>query len=222
MPSPTLRTERQLLRAGARFVAGMDEVGRGALAGPVSVGAVVVDATTRTAPPGLADSKLLSARGRDLLVPALVRWGCAWAVGHASAGEVDEVGIVAALRRAGTRALEQVEQVLGPVTTVLLDGSHDWLTVPADLFDDGDGRVVHMRVRADQTCASVAAASVVAKVTRDALMTELDAEHPVYGWAKNKGYGAQAHLAALAEHGLSPVHRRSWRLPGPCDRDDER
>ncbi|MCL2089623.1 MAG: ribonuclease HII [Micrococcales bacterium] len=217
---PSLRTERRLLRAGATLVAGMDEVGRGALAGPVSVGVVVVDATTRTAPDGLADSKLLSPAARQALVPRLVRWGRAHAVGHASAAEIDAVGIVAALRLAGTRALAQVEQVVGPVGTVLLDGSHDWLTAQA-LADDRCGteaaavpRQVHLRVRADQTCASVAAASVVAKVTRDASMTALDLEHPLYGWARNKGYAAPAHLAALAEHGPSPLHRQSWRLPG--------
>lgn len=217
---PTLRTERQLLRAGAVLVAGMDEVGRGALAGPVSVGVVVVDAVTRAAPEGLADSKLLSPAARQALVPRLVRWGRAHAVGHASAAEIDDVGIVAALRLAGTRALAQVEQVVGPVGTVLLDGSHDWLTPPADLFEaalagDAPGvpRRVHLQVKADLSCASVAAASVVAKVTRDALMTELDAEHPSYGWAQNKGYAAPAHVAALAEHGPSPLHRLSWRLP---------
>lgn len=213
---PTLRTERQLLRAGADLVAGMDEVGRGALAGPVSVGVVVVDDQTPTAPQGLADSKLLSPAAREGLVPHLVRWGRAHGVGHASAAEIDEVGIVAALRLAGTRALEQVEQVLGPVTTVLLDGSHDWLTPPADLFSQevDTPRTVHMRVRADQTCACVAAASVVAKVTRDALMTDLDAQHPAYCWAQNKGYAAPAHVAALAQHGPTTWHRRSWRLPG--------
>lgn len=214
---PSLRTERRLLRAGAVLVAGMDEVGRGALAGPVSVGVVVVDAATRTAPDGLADSKLLSPAARQALVPRLARWGRARAVGHASAAEIDAVGIIAALRLAGTRALAQVERVVGPVGTVLLDGSHDWMTSPVDLFDvDGLGvaRQVHLQVKADQTCASVAAASVVAKVTRDTLMAELDPEHPPYGWMQNKGYAAPAHLAALAEHGPSPLHRRSWRLPG--------
>ncbi len=221
MVRPSLRVERRLLRAGATLVAGMDEVGRGALAGPVSVGVVVVDAATRTAPDGLADSKMLSPAARQALVPRLVRWGRSHAVGHASAAEIDAVGIVAALRLAGTRALVLVEQVVGPVGTVLLDGSHDWLTAQApvglDLFEAAGVEVprrVHLRVKADQVCASVAAASVVAKVTRDALMTELAPEHPPYGWTQNKGYAAPAHLAALAEHGPSPLHRRSWRLPG--------
>jgi ribonuclease HII len=199
----------------------MDEVGRGALAGPVSVGVVVVDAATRPAPGGLADSKLLSPAARQALVPRLTRWGRAHAVGHASAAEIDALGIVGALRLAGTRALALVEPVVGPVGTVLLDGSHDWLTSRCsdslDLFEAAGVEVprqVHLRVKADQVCASVAAASVVAKVTRDAIMTGLAPEHPPYGWAQNKGYAAPAHLAALAEHGPSPLHRRSWRLPG--------
>jgi len=211
---PSLRAERQLLRDGALKVAGMDEVGRGALAGPVSVGVVVVDAATRTAPRGVADSKLLSPSARTALAPALQRWARAWAVGHASAQEIDEVGIVAALRLAGDRALAQVEQVTGPVATVLLDGSYDWLTPPADLFSVPASRRVHLRVKADRSCASVAAASVVAKVTRDALMTGLAQAYPSYGWEQNKGYGSPAHLAALAAQGPSPWHRRSWHLPG--------
>ena len=205
-----------MLRGGAQLVAGMDEVGRGALAGPVSVGVVVVDATTPTAPHGLADSKMLSAPARQALVPLVVRWGRAHAVGHASAAEIDQVGIIGALRLAGERALEQVEQALGPVTTVLLDGSHDWLTPAADLFADEVATVrrVHMQVKADQRCSCVAGASVVAKVTRDALMTDLDAQHPAYCWAQNKGYASPAHLAALERHGPTTWHRRSWRLPG--------
>ncbi|GEN79343.1 ribonuclease HII [Actinotalea fermentans] len=232
-PRPDLRHERTLLRAGARVVVGMDEVGRGALAGPVSVGAVAVDLTTRACPKGVADSKLLSALARERLLPALGRWGTARAVGHASPQEIDAVGIVAALRLAGRRALAS----LGVVPdVVLLDGSHDWLSaprqpqlfelgptvsLPADggfdgvAFDDaafGDV-VVHTRVKADRTCASVAAASVLAKCERDALMVGLAAEHPEYCWAENKGYGAPEHLQALRSLGPTPLHRRSWRLP---------
>lgn len=125
---PTLREERRLLREGHLLVAGMDEVGRGALAGPVTVGLVVVDVSTRTAPPGVRDSKLLTPAAREKLVPRLSRWGVARAVGHAEPWEIDQVGIIAALRLAAGRALDQL-----PVrpTCVLLDGSHDWLTPPA-------------------------------------------------------------------------------------------
>ncbi|MBU4215767.1 MAG: ribonuclease HII [Actinobacteria bacterium] len=194
----------------------MDEVGRGSLAGPVSVGVVVVDLATRTAPHGVADSKLLSPGARQALVPALRRWGRARAVGHASAAEIDEVGIIAALRLAGQRALAVAERECGPVDAVLLDGAHDWLTTPADLFAPQQpvGRRVHLLVKADRTCASVAAASVLAKCERDALMVALADEFPHYGWAANKGYASFDHVAALAAHGPCRLHRRSWKLPG--------
>jgi ribonuclease HII len=207
--APSLRRERALLAAGARVVVGMDEVGRGALAGPVSVGVVAVGARTRTCPRGVADSKLLSPAARTALLPALAGWGLARAVGHASAAEIDAIGIIGALGLAGRRALAQLAGI-GAVFTVLLDGSYDWLSV------SGQGPGVALLVKADRTCSSVAAASVLAKCERDAVMTGLAAEHPAYGWADNKGYGSPDHLAALRRCGPSPLHRVSWRLPvGP-------
>ncbi len=228
-PRPDLRHERALLRAGARLVVGMDEVGRGALAGPVSVGAVAVDLGTRACPNGVADSKLLTPLARERLVAPLRRWGVARAVGHASPAEIDALGIVAALRLAGRRALA----ALGTVPdVVLLDGSHDWLSAPRQegLFELGgavaevvavetaehavlDAVAVRTRIKADRACASVAAASVLAKCERDALMVALAAGHPAYGWAENKGYGAPEHLDALRALGPTELHRRSWRLP---------
>ncbi len=221
--TPTLRTERALIGTGARLVAGMDEVGRGALAGPVSVGVVVVDAATRTAPKGVADSKLLTPAAREALVPQLQRWPVAWAVGHAGPAEIDAHGIVAALRLAGRRALAQVRRVCGDVDVVILDGSHDWLSRPAmDLFELADevdvagapdvDPAVRTMVKADLACASVAAASVLAKVERDMLLTRLARQYPVYAWDQNKGYSAPAHLDALRRHGTTPMHRRSWNL----------
>lgn len=219
---PDLRHERALLRGGARVVVGMDEVGRGALAGPVSVGAVAVDLSTRACPRGVADSKLLTAAARERLLAPLGRWGLARAVGHASPQEIDGVGIIAALRLAGQRALAQLGV---PVDLVLLDGSHDWLSAPrqAALFDDEDlvpdaappfpDLAVRTRIKADRTCASVAAASVLAKCERDAMMVALSADHPAYGWQGNKGYGAPEHVDALRVLGPSVLHRRSWRLP---------
>ncbi len=210
---PDLRVERGLLRAGARVVVGMDEVGRGALAGPVSVGAVAVDLSTRTCPTGVADSKMLRPAARRALLPALGRWGLARSVGHASAAEIDEVGIIGALRLAGRRALAAM---VIHVDLVLLDGSHDWLSSEATLFtdDEPDQPPVRTLVRADQRCSSVAAASVLAKCERDAIMIANDACWPGYGWAGNKGYGAPEHLEALAALGPSGLHRLSWRLPG--------
>lgn len=214
--SASLRLERQFLRTGATVVCGVDEVGRGALSGPVSVGVVAIDATVTRSLAGVRDSKLLTPRAREELVPRIRRWAVASAVGHASAAEIDEVGIIAALRRAGRRALAAL-----PVSPdrVLLDGSHDWLTPPAQgslLEDDADGwpvPTVTTRVKADLTCASVAAASVLAKVERDAIMAGLAAGHPHYGWSHNKGYASPDHIDALRRHGPCDEHRRSWRLP---------
>lgn len=213
---PTLRVERTLLREGRTWLAAMDEVGRGALAGPVSVGVVLVDSAVGTVPQGVRDSKLLLPHVRERLVPKIRRWAPAYAVGHAGPDEVDAVGIMAALRRAGRRALAQLPAV---PDLVLLDGNHDWLTDPQGegLFALIEGAPVCPPVRtlikADMQCSSVAAASVLAKVERDAMMTALSPEFPVYAWADNKGYSAPEHVEALRLHGPSPHHRQTWRLP---------
>ncbi|MDR1800182.1 MAG: ribonuclease HII [Bifidobacteriaceae bacterium] len=200
----------------------MDEVGRGALAGPVTVGVVCVDASTPQPPPGLNDSKRLTPAARERLVPLLEAWGAAWALGWSGADEVDRHGLVAALRLAGRRALEQLPQAPG---VIVLDGHHDWLSAPAaNLFDqpEADPWRVHLKVKADAACASVAAASVLAKVSRDAVMSQLHLEHPGYGWDHNKGYGAPDHLAALQALGPCERHRRSWALPEVQSQEDVR
>jgi ribonuclease HII len=221
--APSLRFERELLRArGGRWLASIDEVGRGALGGPVTVGVVLVDLETPSAPTGVRDSKLLSPAARVRLVPKLQRWAPAWAVAHASAEEIDAVGILRALRLAGERAFAQL-----PVRPdqVLLDGSYDWVSRPAPALFDDDGRPtdpdswvepppVTVKVKADMTCSSVAAASVLAKTTRDALMLELAASFPAYGWDLNKGYASPEHLGALRALGPCELHRRSWAIPG--------
>ncbi|HET8601549.1 MAG TPA: ribonuclease HII [Segeticoccus sp.] len=194
----------------------MDEVGRGALAGPVSVGVVLIDLECRSAPTGVRDSKLLTPAARERLVPRIRRWARAFAVGHASPDEIDEVGIMAALRLAGLRALQAVEVV---PDLVILDGNHDWLTDPVKvglLALDGGPTTPPVRtlIKADMSCSSVAAASVLAKVERDAIMVELARTEPRYGWADNKGYSCPEHTAALLEHGPCAHHRRSWRLAG--------
>ena len=210
----SLAHERALWDAGARLVAGIDEVGRGALAGPVSVGVVAL-APCDVWPEGLTDSKLLSAARREAMMAPLAVFGAGRAVGHSTPGEIDAHGIVAALRLAGRRALDAIGL---PVDAVLLDGTHDWLTSPPNgLFGDDAGEwtapPVTMVVKGDRACASIAAASVIAKVERDALMTAAHADRPGYGWDGNKGYGAAAHLEALRTMGPSPLHRVSWRLP---------
>jgi ribonuclease HII len=225
-PKPSLRLERELQRSGHRLVAGMDEVGRGALAGPVSVGVVVIDEVCRSAPVGVKDSKLLTHQVRERLVPRIKGWATAHAVGHASPGEIDRYGIMVALRFAGTRALAALSVI---PDLVILDGNYDWLTDPErvgllGLIDEGldpapgvpVGPCVPVRtlVKADMSCSSVAAASVLAKVERDAMMVALAVQVPDYAWELNKGYSAPEHFAALGTHGASVHHRRSWRLPG--------
>lgn len=213
--------ELQLARQWG-IVVGMDEVGRGALAGPVCVGAVAVNADLPDAPAGIADSKLLSAAKRESLHGPVQQWALASAVGSASAAEIDEHGLTAALRMAGVRALDQVAWQLRAAGApkpgvVLLDGSHDWLTPPQpSLWEETQPAAVGMpvitRVKADRDCVAVAAASVLAKVQRDTFMEQL--EDPGYDWCHNKGYGAARHLQGLALLGPSDWHRQTWRLPG--------
>ncbi len=218
--APTRHLEKELLASGHRLVAGMDEVGRGALAGPVSVGVCVVDESTGRLPRGLRDSKLLAPAAREALCDPIRRWSVASAVGHAGPEEIDSLGIIAALRLAGTRALATLAAQGVVPDIVVLDGVHDWLTPPADLFtqlDDGFGLPtppVRTQVKGDLRCAVIAGASVLAKCERDAMMRELATAHPAYGWTANKGYSAPDHLAARRALGPSPRHRRSWRLPG--------
>ncbi len=216
--APTLAWERELAMQGYRVVAGADEVGRGALAGPVSVGIVIIEADTAEELAGVRDSKLLSIAARQALVPAITAWAKASAVGHAQAHEVDALGIVGALRVAGTRALARAAAQLTP-DFVILDGNHNWLAEPAqtDLFATGPLAPlppwrIQTRVKADMTCMSVAAASVLAKVERDAIMTGLAEQFPDFAWDANMGYGTAAHKAAIAQLGPTEYHRKSWRL----------
>ncbi len=229
---PHLRLEKELLRGGIRRLAAMDEVGRGALAGPVSVGVVVVTTRIGRVPAGLRDSKLLTPSARETLLPVIRRWAGEFAVGHATPAEIDTVGIIGALRLAGRRALAQLT---APVDAILLDGNHDYLSDPEPTLFDGDllpptetelptpllgvSGPVHTRIKADLTCAGVAGASVLAKTERDALLRRLALDYPQYLFAENKGYGTAEHVAALRQHGPSEVHRRSWRLP--LMRDDD-
>lgn len=195
---PTLRLERQCWRAGDRVVCGIDEVGRGSWAGPVTVAAVV--------PPdrhlaGVRDSKELAPPARERCAARVRRWAVAAALGHATAEECDRLGMTAALRAAAHRALDGLAAQGVEPDRIILDGNHDYL---------GLGRRVVTVVKGDATVLSVAAASVVAKVARDALMAE-EAEHfPPYGFEQNRGYPAPVHRQALAAYGPCAIHRRSW------------
>lgn len=203
---PTLEVEHELLASGARLVIGCDEVGRGAIAGPVAVGMCAIDGILPM-PAGLRDSKMLSEKRREALAPVAADWAVHWAVGLASAQEVDDLGITACLGLAGKRALTSLHEAGAGILdcTVLLDGQQDWLN-PALTT----GLRVHTRVKADRDCGSVAAASVLAKVWRDHLMIDADAELPGYEWSGNKGYGSAGHFAAIERLGTTVHHRLSW------------
>ncbi|ALJ20327.1 ribonuclease HII [Microbacterium sp. No. 7] len=209
---PTLRIERELLREHPIVIA-CDEVGRGALAGPVAVGAAVVDARAvgEGMPEGLRDSKLIAEPRRPLVAVRAAAWTTASAIGWADAAEIDRIGIVRALGQAAARALEALhEQGIDLArAAVVLDGNHDYVS-PAS------GRALRVTpvVKADRDCASAAAASVLAKVARDELMRALHDDAPVYEWARNKGYASAAHRAAIRAHGLSAHHRASWAISG--------
>jgi ribonuclease HII len=211
---PTLEYEARELRHGP--VVGIDEVGRGALAGPVMVGAVVLDAL-RDVPAGLADSKALSADQREALVPLIERWASAVAVGVASALEIDDWGLRTALAVATDRAL--CELALAP-RGALIDGPLNLLRAPATMmFAAAPPTLVWSElpvvtiVKGDQRCATISAAAIIAKVRRDALMRELHEQSPLYGWRANKGYGSLEHRRSLAKYGPTHLHRRSWALP---------
>lgn len=211
---PTVETETRLFQMGATVILSIDEVGRGAIAGPCGVGVAAYLPNAAQAPAGIRDSKVVSEKKRIALAPLIAEWLPAYSVGYASADEIDSLGINKGLALAGARALEDTlthlasSGVDASKAIVLLDGSHNWLGAAT-----GGLRVV-TQVKADRDCLSVAAASVLAKVGRDTLMEELAEKHPQYGWAGNKGYGAAGHYAAIKEHGPVPgLHRMTWLKP---------
>ncbi|WP_194398198.1 ribonuclease HII [Microbacterium atlanticum] len=207
---PRLTLERRLLREHALVIA-FDEVGRGALAGPVAVGAAVIDAprSRKRIPPGLRDSKLVPEPKRADVAARAASWVAASAVGWASSEEVDEIGIIRALGLASIRALADLRAhgVVPEESIVILDGNYDYIS-PAGAW----GLTVRPVIKADRDCASAAAASVIAKVARDRLMTELHDELPAYNWARNKGYASPDHREAIRLHGISRHHRASWSI----------
>ncbi|WP_337003151.1 MULTISPECIES: ribonuclease HII [unclassified Microbacterium] len=208
--TPKLTLERRLL-GECELIISLDEVGRGALAGPVAVGAAVMDAAgaRRRVPEGLRDSKLVTERRRPEVAARAAAWVRASAVGWASAEEIDEVGIMTALGLAASRAVLAVAEtgVAMDGAMVLLDGNHDYVSRvhPVPLR-------VRPVVKADRDCASVSAASVIAKVARDGYMAELHDAHPAYQWNRNKGYASPEHSDAIRSNGLSSFHRASWAI----------
>src|SRR5438128_171346 len=194
---PGLDVERSLWDEGHDVVVGVDEVGRGAWAGPISVGAAVLPRDRRVNK--VRDSKMLTETERERLFPRVAAWCQTWAVGHASQQECDDLGMSAAQKLAARRAIEGLGLAARPAA-IVADGSCDFV---------GGGHVTRI-VRGDASCLSIATASVLAKVTRDRIM-RAEAEHfPGYDFDLNKGYPCPRHKAALAAFGPTSIHRRSW------------
>lgn len=198
-----MAAEQSLRSEGFALVAGLDEVGRGAWAGPVSVGVAMIP--ERVPPPtGLRDSKLVAEHHREAMFPLVAAWCIDWSVGHAGPEECDQWGMTVALRLAARRALAGLTHT---PDVVLMDGSFDYVTdptAPAPL------PAIRTLVRGDRTCTSIAAASIVAKVTRDRMMRELDEHFPSFDFHRNKGYPSPVHRTSLVGRGLTSIHRRSW------------
>lgn len=190
--------EGELHARGLAHVAGVDEVGRGALAGPLTAGAVILRGTPRIE--GLDDSKRLSPQRREELALVIREQAVCFGIGHASAQEIDALGVTAALKLAITRALGLLSF---PPDHVVIDGLPLRLVVNETAVIKGDSKV-----------AAIAAASIIAKVERDAIMRALAVHHPEFGFDINKGYGTGDHLAAIARCGPSAIHRRSFSLGG--------
>ena len=193
---PTLARESALWAKGCRYVAGLDEVGRGPLAGPVVAAAVVLPQNAKIIA-GLRDSKQMTARQRDRVAAVIRDTAAAWAVGAASPREIDRLNILGATALAMRRALS------------LLSQAPDHVLVDGNPFPEL--RCEHEAiVKGDATCLSIAAASVLAKQARDRLMILLASRFPAFGWEQNMGYGTAEHLAAIEANGRTPHHRRSF------------
>lgn len=200
--NPDLNYEKRLWSC-YQYVAGLDEAGRGALAGPVAVGAVILPKDkTRLARTlaGVRDSKQMTPLERDALAPRIQEIAVAWSVAFASAEEIDTQGIVPATRLAALRALQD------------LSISPEYLLTDFRLELPQVELGQTSLVKGDACCLSIAAASVLAKTARDAYMNQLDSEYPNYGLGKHKGYGTQAHRLAMKRWGYSSIHRRSFSL----------
>ena len=195
--APTRSLERELWDAGHDVIVGIDEVGRGSWAGPLMVGVAVLPRSRRVN--GVRDSKMLTEIGREELFDRVAGWCDAWAVGAASHLECDELGMADAQRLATQRALDALSV---RADAAIVDGK--WNFVSPHVAR------VEMRIKADASCLSVAAASILAKVTRDRIMRSEAASYPHWHFDTNKGYPCPLHRTALLGHGPSSIHRRSW------------
>lgn len=199
MSFPSLELELELLTQYDSVI-GIDEVGRGAIAGPVAVGAALfTKSSAQVVPSGLRDSKLIAEQKRDTVAELTKAW-VGHSIGMQSASEIEQLGISKALQRAAVLA---IEPLISGNTVLLLDGSHNFLAGVVSL-------PVVVRTKADRDCAIVSAAALCAKVERDELMRALHADYPFYDWDSNKGYASESHIAALRAMGPSKEHRISW------------
>lgn len=193
--SPTFQEERALINAGYTAIVGIDEAGCGALAGPVVAAAVIFPLNSRLAK--IKDSKLMSPAAREELYPKILSKAKAFGVAESSVNEIETFGLRQATFLAMRRALGQISEV----DYVLVDG----YLVPGITFPQK--RII----KGDRTVKSIAAASVIAKVTRDRIMVKYEEQYPEYGFAKHKGYGTRVHEAAITKHGPCPIHRMNFR-----------
>ncbi len=189
--------ENQLREKGYRYIAGLDEAGRGPLAGPVVAGAVILPPDTELVIPGVDDSKKLSSLRRGKLLEEIKEKAIAWAVGIVDVETIDQINILQATKKAMTQAVEGLRTA---PEVLLIDAVElAQVSLPQQPLIHGDALSV-----------SIAAASIVAKETRDAMMIALDSLYPEYGFASNKGYGSAQHIAALRKYGPCPIHRRTF------------
>jgi ribonuclease HII len=195
--APKLTVERELWEAGHEVVVGVDEVGRGAWAGPITVGAAVLPRDRRVYK--VRDSKMLTEAERERMFDRIADWCVAWGVGHASQEECDELGMSAAQKLAARRAIEMVGAT---PDQVLIDGNWD--------FVGGGPKVTRRIIKGDAKCLSIAAASILAKVSRDRIMRAEAPSFPHWDFEYNKGYPCPRHKAALQGWGPSAIHRRTW------------
>ncbi|MAC73161.1 MAG: ribonuclease HII [Marinovum sp.] len=196
MDGPDFAFEESLMGQGYPLIAGVDEVGRGPLAGPITAAAVILDPSN--IPQGLNDSKKLSAKRRENLYDLILK-SATVAVAHVSVEEIDRINIL----QASLLAMRNAVAALNPQPAhLLIDGNRvpDPINIPAQPIIKGDGKSL-----------SIAAASIVAKTVRDRLMAELSLQNPGYGWEKNAGYPSKQHILALQRLGVTPHHRRSFR-----------
>jgi ribonuclease HII len=194
----TNKHEKKLYKQGYDFIVGMDEVGRGSWAGPMIAGAVVLPKGFKNSE--VADSKKISPKKRELLFVEIVNQSLAWSVGIVSHQEIDEIGIIQANKKAFERALEQIEKQLEP-DFIYIDGVKIFEPFqPHEFVIKGDDKII-----------SIACASIIAKVVRDKILTAYHKVYPEYNFHEHKGYGTAGHLKKIEDHGVSEVHRLSYR-----------